>query len=118
MPFNIVKNIMIGDASNTDLLHGTSMVTRLDDELLTGMNSLKKMKHFTNKTREYLIENNELMDKCREIAFSFDWIFTTLWIMSPTIEEAGPAFVLPFGSFQSLVCQIKFNNYSGFYLTQ
>lgn len=36
---------------------------------------------------EVLFSNSSLNDKCRELSFNFKWVYNTLYMLSPPVED-------------------------------
>ena len=49
-----------------------------------------------------LLTDDALNNKCRELAFAFKWVYNTLYILSPPIEDKGGS-CLPFDCLNSMI---------------
>jgi hypothetical protein len=74
-------------------------------------NPAQKRHYLIMKLRQVLVDNTDLMERCRSFSFNFEWIFNTLYTLSPPVEENGPTMPVPFECLQKKIIEEKFPAY-------
>lgn len=105
VPLPLLKSFRGEDSGQfSPLASPTKKNTSVDDgNMSMNPNSVKRVAKLSQKLYSFLSQqpDGELFSKCRELAFNFEWVFVTLSMISPPLNDEGAR--LPYICLNSLI---------------